>query len=150
MSQFFGNHQNRLDAKRRVSVPAAFRAVLKGDPGTISLIPLILRPGHTEKCIEAWPVAAYEKLKAKLEQYENFTPEWEAWATVIYTLAFPVETDREGRVMIPEELGAYANIRENEGVTFMGRGPIFQIWEPAAGAEFVARTRAAAAQQVAA
>jgi MraZ protein len=145
MSQFFGNHQNRLDAKRRVSVPAAFRAVLKGELGTI---PLILRPGHTEKCIEAWPVAAYEKLKAKLEQYENFTSEWEAWATVIYTLAFPVETDREGRVMIPEELGAYASIRENEGVTFMGRGPIFQIWEPAAGAEFVARTRAAAAPKV--
>ena len=29
MAQFLGTHQNRLDAKGRVSVPAPFRSVLK-------------------------------------------------------------------------------------------------------------------------
>ena len=38
MSQFLGTHQNRLDAKGRVSIPAQFRTVLRagtnGEAGT--------------------------------------------------------------------------------------------------------------------
>lgn len=151
MSQFFGNHQNRLDAKRRVSVPAAFRAALKADVETIQLI---LRPSHSSdwRCVEAWPKAAYEVWERKLEQFEHFSPEREALATVIYTGAMTVETDREGRIMIPEELAAFANLTESGPVSVMGRGPIFHIWEPRAGAQFIEamRLRAAALTPLAA
>ena len=144
MSQFFGNHQNRLDAKRRVSVPAAFRAVLRGD---LETFPLILRPSHSSgwHCVEAWPKAAYAVWEQKLEQYEHFSLEREALATVIYTGAVTVETDREGRIMIPEELAAFANLKESGPVTIMGRGPIFHIWEPEAGAAFIENMRQRAA-----
>jgi MraZ protein len=144
MSQFFGNHQNRLDAKRRVSVPAAFRAVLKSDVETIQLI---LRPSHAKdwRCIEAWTKPAYAVWESKLEQYEHFSMEREALATVIYTGAITVETDKEGRIMIPEELAEFANLKESGPVSFMGRGPIFHIWEPQAGAAFIAEMRAQAA-----
>jgi MraZ protein len=144
MTQFFGNHQNRLDAKRRVSVPAAFRAVLKSDVETIQLI---LRPSHAKDwhCIEAWPKPAYEVWERKLEQYEHFSLEREALATVIYTGAMTVETDKEGRIMIPEELAKFANLKESGPVTIMGRGPIFHIWEPQAGAQFIESMRLQAA-----
>jgi MraZ protein len=144
MSQFFGNHQNRLDAKRRVSVPAAFRAVLKSDLETIQLI---LRPSHAHdwRCVEAWTKPAYAVWEQKLEQYEHFSLEREALATVIYTGAVTVETDKEGRIMIPEELAEFADLKANGPVTFMGRGPIFHIWEPQAGAAFIAAMRAQAA-----
>jgi len=144
MSQFFGNHQNRLDAKRRVSVPAAFRAVLKAEVETIQLI---LRPSHAKdwRCIEAWPKPAYEVWERKLEQFEHFSLEREALATVIYTGAILVETDKEGRIMVPEELAEFAGLRESGPVTFLGRGPIFHIWEPQAGTEFIAAMRAQAA-----
>jgi MraZ protein len=144
MSQFFGNHQNRLDAKRRVSVPASFRAVLRSDVETIQLI---LRPSHARdwRYIEVWSKQAYEVLERKLEQYEHFSVEREALATVIYTGAMTVETDKEGRIMIPEELATEANLSAGGPVMFMGRGPIFHIWEPQAGAAFIAEMRAQAA-----
>ena len=48
MSQFFGRHTNRLDAKGRVSIPASFRAALRraneGDGGA-----LVLRPSHKHR-----------------------------------------------------------------------------------------------------
>ncbi len=145
MSQFFGNHQNRMDAKRRVSVPAAFRAVLKADVETIQLI---LRPSHASdwRYVEVWPKQAYEVvMERKLEQYELFSAEREAMATVIYTGAIPLETDREGRIMIPEELTDFAGLQAGGPVSFLGRGPIFQIWEPEAARAFTEATRAKAA-----
>jgi len=144
MIQFFGNHQNRLDAKRRVSVPAAFRAALKTDVETIQLV---LRPSHMTdvRCVEAWPKPEYEIWERKLEQYEHFSLDREALTSVIYTDAVIVETDREGRIMLPENLMAFANLTEGGPVTIMGRGKIFHIWEPAAGAAFneMMRERAA-------
>jgi MraZ protein len=135
---FYGHHQNRLDAKRRVSVPSQFRTVMNN----AERIPLILRPSHEEACIEAWPVEAYALLKARLDQHEILSPAWQAWATVIYSAAFPVDTDKEGRVMLPEDLAAKANLRENDPVMFLGRPLHFQIWEPAAGLDFMARSAA--------
>jgi MraZ protein len=139
MSQFFGSHENRLDAKGRVSVPAPFRAALKGDLGTISLI---LRPSYIPGCVEVWPRAAYEVWQEKLDQMDHFDPKREALATLLYSEAWVVETDKEGRILIPGDLVEYANL--TGAVNFLGRGDHFHIWEPQAAAEFRKASRALA------
>jgi MraZ protein len=139
MSQFFGNHENRLDAKGRVSVPAPFRAALKGDLGAISLI---LRPSYIPGCIEVWPRAAYQLWQEKLDQMDHFDPKREALATLLYSEAWVVETDKEGRILIPGDLVDYASLKD--AVNFLGRGDHFHIWEPQAAAEFRKASRALA------
>jgi MraZ protein len=140
MSQFFGNHENRLDAKGRVSVPAPFRASLKGGLATI---PLVLRPSYIQHCVEAWPQAVYhQKWQSKLDALDDFDPKREALATLYYSEAWMLETDKEGRIMIPGELTEYAGLKD--AVLFMGRGDHFHIWEPKAGAEFRKASRALA------
>jgi MraZ protein len=128
MTQFLGTHQNRLDAKGRVSVPAPFRALLKGDgPGAGALV---LRPSHIHPCIEAWPAAVFQKLTAPLERLDLFSEAQDDLEIALYSDAFPVEPDREGRIVLPEALVAHAFL--TDAVTFLGSGRIFQIWEPAA------------------
>ncbi|MDE8346381.1 MAG: division/cell wall cluster transcriptional repressor MraZ [Acidocella sp.] len=139
MSQFFGNHENRLDAKGRVSVPASFRAAMKSDLSTIALI---LRPSYISGCIEVWPQAAYQRWQTTLDALDHFDPKREALATLLYSEAWMVETDKEGRIMIPGELAAYAGLKD--AVNFMGRGDHFHIWEPHAGAAFRKASRAMA------
>lgn len=51
-------------------------------------------------------------------------------ATLIYAQAWPIEVDREGRIILPDILKQHANLTNK--VTFMGLGTIFQIWEPVA------------------
>ena len=58
--------------------------------------------------------------------------EYEDRATALYAEAYSVEADKDGRILVPEELAAHANLTDS--VVFMGRGNIFQIWEPAAAA----------------
>ncbi len=51
-------------------------------------------------------------------------------AASLYSDAFAVEADKEGRILLPDNLVSYAGLGET--VVFMGLGRIFQIWEPEA------------------
>jgi len=131
MTHFLGTHQNRLDAKGRVSVPAPFRALLKSNTATNgNATQLVLRPSHQHPCIEAWPPAEFDALAQSLNTFDLFSPEHDDMAAALYAEAFPVESDKEGRIMLPDTLVAHARLADS--VVFMGLGRIFQIWEPAA------------------
>jgi MraZ protein len=131
MSQFLGTHQNKLDAKGRVSIPASFRAALRGPAAEAGgAVSLVLRPSHKYACIEGWPVAAFEALATPLDRLDMFGEDHEDLATALYADANPVESDKEGRIVLPDSLVRHAGL--SDAVTFMGLGRIFQIWEPAA------------------
>ena len=144
MTQFLGTHQNRLDAKGRVSVPAPFRAALKahaersGNPANGQIV---LRPSHRHACIEAWPSAVFESLAAPLDRIDMFSAAHDNLAATLYADAWPMDADKEGRIVLPETLVAHAGL--TDAVVFMGLGRTFQIWEPAAAA----RRRAEAREQ---
>ncbi|MCF3945547.1 division/cell wall cluster transcriptional repressor MraZ [Acidiphilium sp. AL] len=127
MSQFLGTHQNRLDAKGRVSVPATFRAMLRKDGEATGLI---LRPSHKHACIEAWPAPVFETLAEQLQGLDLFSEAHDDMAAAIYADAYPLDADKEGRILLPEPLVAHAGLADS--VVFMGLGRIFQIWEPQA------------------
>jgi len=136
MTQFLGTHQNRLDAKGRVSVPAAFRTALRGTDGTAALV---LRPSHKHPCIEAWPASAFEALAAPVDRLDTFSDEQDDLVTSLYADACPVETDKEGRIVLTDALKAHAGLLD--AVVFMGMGRIFTIWEPAAAEQRRAEAR---------
>ena len=132
MSVFLGTHQNRLDAKGRVSIPSAFRTALRaraksGEPLAI------LRPSHLHPCLEAWPADAFAALTRPLDEMDIFSQDHDDLATALYADAYPFEADREGRILLPETLRSHAGLTDQ--VAFMGRGRTFQIWDPQAAME---------------
>lgn len=129
MVQFLGTHQNKLDSKGRVSVPASFRAALRGRDESNGTH-LVLRPSHHYPCIEAWPSTEFEALAEPLNRLDIFSQAHDDLAASLYSDAFPVEADKEGRIVLPDSLVTYAGLGET--VVFMGLGRIFQIWEPSA------------------
>lgn len=133
MTHFLGTHQNRLDQKGRVSVPAPFRAALRLAGGTEvppGGAPLVLRRAHQHPCIEAWPASEFHALAAPLQRLDLFSEDHDDLASTLYADAFPVELDKEGRIVLPDSLIAHAGLAE--AVVFMGLGRVFQIWEPQA------------------
>lgn len=131
MSQFYGTHQNRLDAKGRVSVPAMFRAALRDPADPDAPITVILRPSHKHACIEGWPPALFAALVQSFEKLPKFSDAYEDFATSIFSEAIPVEADKEGRILVPADLIEHAHLSGQ--AAFMGIGETFQIWEPEAG-----------------
>jgi MraZ protein len=132
MRQFMGTHQSKVDAKGRVSIPAAFRAILR-DSAPEGPVSAVLRASHTHPCIEVWPVAGFEALGESLQRMALFSEDHEDLSAALYNDAHPVESDREGRINLPEWLVTHANI--SDAVVFMGQGQSFRIWEPEAAAK---------------
>jgi MraZ protein len=149
MALFIGTHQNKLDAKGRVSVPAQFRSVLKkmshaGESATVTA--MYLRPSHQYPCIEGWSELGFEALSAPLAAgYTQFSQEHEDFVMALFGNACALESDKEGRIMLPAALLAHAGVTDS--VVFIGTRNTFQIWEPEAGArrqaEATERTRSA-------
>jgi len=139
MTQFLGTHTNRLDAKGRVSIPAAFRAALKDADGNVRVI---LRPSHKHNCIEAWPTGAFSALAESMRHMPTFSDEQEDLALALYGEVTQLEPDREGRIVLPDELVMYANLKD--AVRFIGLSAHFQIWEPEAANHRLAEAKARA------
>jgi MraZ protein len=140
MSQFLGSHQSKLDAKNRVSIPAPFRNALRLVPGsaTPETTSLVLRPSHGSDCIEVWPTTVFHALEAALSRYDPLSESYDDFAIALYGDAFPAEADKEGRIVLSDDLKAHAHLTDS--VTFIGLGRTFQIWRPELA--LVRRTRA--------
>jgi MraZ protein len=137
MALFNGTFVQNFDAKGRVSIPALFRTALR--TGTVSAsaqpdgpasIPLVLRPSEKTRCIEGLTETRHQALVDELEKLDPLSDEYDALATVLFADAWPIETDREGRVIIPEPLLRHAGIMRDGSVAFIGLGTRFQIWHP--------------------
>jgi len=139
MTQFWGTHQNRRDTKGRVSIPAPFRAALKGPGEADAGVAFVVRPSHNRACIEGWPIGEFQSLVGPLDQYDTFSDEQDDLAAVLYPNALRLECDKEGRVLLPEPLVQHAGLADL--VTFLGLGRKFEIWEPAQAERRLAAAR---------
>jgi transcriptional regulator MraZ len=141
MTQFWGTHQNRLDAKGRVSVPAPFRAALRAQAGVNgeASATLVLRRSHKYPCIDAWPIGEFQKLEAALDRLPMFSEEQDDLALALFADAQQVEPDREGRIVLPDPMVRHAGLCES--VAFIGLRRMFQIWEPGAAERRTAEAR---------
>jgi MraZ protein len=125
---FLSTITNKVDKKGRVSVPAAFRANLSG-PGAPPNGALVLFRSFQYSALEGCTVERMQELSARLDTLEQFSPEHDALST-LFSDAQQLTLDSEGRIGLPEDLLAFANISET--VSFVGAGSTFQLWEPAA------------------
>jgi MraZ protein len=137
MPLFNGTYVQNFDAKGRVSVPASFRIPLRAGAVTTQAIgegpvsvPLVLRPSEKVQCIEALTEMNHQGLVAELEKLDPLGEEYDALATVLFADAWPVETDKEGRIIIHDTLLTHAGISRSGSVAFVGMGTRFQLWHP--------------------
>jgi MraZ protein len=136
MSQFLGTHPNRLDAKGRVSIPAPFRAALRNGDGEAALV---LRPHHTHRCIDGFAASYFYNLAAGMARLDLFSADQEDLAMALYGDAVELTPDKEGRIVMPQNLIAWAGLEQ--GATFIGMGEQFQIWSPEAAQRRAAEAR---------
>src|SRR5580658_7241535 len=137
MALFNGTYVQNFDAKGRVSIPAPFRAALRAGAVSIAAsgegpvsIPLVLRPSEKVQCIEALTEVKHQSQVAELEKLDPLSEEYDALATVLFSDAYPTETDKEGRVIVHDMLLSHAGLSREGSVAFVGMGTRFQLWHP--------------------
>ena len=124
MDEFVSTFTNRLDAKGRVSVPAAFRQVLARD----GFEGLYCCPTLDQNAVDAGGNRLQQQIRASLARFEPFSEDHEYLSTTLIGESEILKMDGEGRVGLTETLKSYAGI--SDAVTFVGQGYKFQIWAP--------------------
>jgi transcriptional regulator MraZ len=124
MDRFVSNSTLRLDAKGRVSIPAAYRAVLARD----GFDGLYCYPALDLSAIDAGGNALMAEIEALIARFAPYSEEREQFAAALYGTSETLKIDGEGRVILTEPLKAHAGIKDV--VAFVGLGHKFQIWEP--------------------
>jgi MraZ protein len=124
MDRFVSNVTLRLDSKGRVSIPAAFRAVLTRD----GFEGLYCYPALDQTAIDAGGNALLAEIERLIERFPPYTREREQFSVALYGTSETLKVDGEGRVVLSDDLKRHAGI--SDAVTFVGLGHKFQIWEP--------------------
>ena len=122
MPLFLSTFANKMDKKGRVSVPAPFRAALAGQ----QFQGVVLFRATAHECIEGFDFSSMAELSERLDQFDLFSSAQDDLATTIFAEAVQCPFDSEGRISIPAQLLTHADI--DDGVTFVGLGRKFQIW----------------------
>jgi len=120
---FQGEFSNNMDEKGRVSIPAAFRDVLKTCHAENQLI--ITRTPHY-RCLVAYPKREWNQLLKRISAKQP-SKALRAYKHIVISSAQEYVPDRQGRVLLSPALRDYASLQRN--VQFAGDGEIFEIWD---------------------
>jgi MraZ protein len=124
MDRFVSHYMLRLDAKGRISVPAAFRTVLARD----GFEGLYCHPALDRPALDAGGNALLAEIGALITSYPPYSDQREQFALSLYGTSETLKIDGEGRIVLTDSLKAHAGI--TEAATFVGLGHKFRIWEP--------------------
>ena len=107
---FIGEYQHSLDSKNRIIVPSKLRDSL----------------GDRFICLYAYPIDEWQKFEEKLNNLPLTNKDARAFVRFFVAGATEVETDKQGRGLIPANLREYAGI-EKEIVTIGALNKV-EIW----------------------
>lgn len=129
MHVFLSRHVNKLDAKGRVSVPAAFRQVLTKD----GFEGVYCCPSPFGPYIDAGGNQLLNEINEQLSGHSPLSLQYDLLSAAYLGDADILKMDAEGRIMLPEPFREHAGITKE--AQFVGLGKKFQIWEPSRYAE---------------
>jgi len=121
---FLGTFENKVDRKGRVSVPSAFRNAVAGQ----SFHGIVAFPSYRAPALEGCGISLMEELGETLDEYDLFSDDHDDLATTVFADSQQLPFDADGRIMLPDEFMEHAGISER--AAFVGKGKMFQIWEP--------------------
>ncbi|MFN6925884.1 MULTISPECIES: division/cell wall cluster transcriptional repressor MraZ [Tabrizicola] len=105
---FRGEFYQKVDAKARVSIPAAFRAILaaddpeRGEKGGVRLY--MVYGGKSRNFVECYSKRGADRLAEDIEAMEMGSPERIRAERDLISRSVMVEVDGEGRIVLPQKV----------------------------------------------
>lgn len=115
---FIGEYQHSIDPKKRLAVPSKFRVELKNK--------LVVTRG-LDKCLFVYPLKVWEELAGKLGTLPVGEAATRSFIRLQLAGAVDVSVDKQGRILIPDYLKAYAGLGKD--VVVAGVYNRLEIWD---------------------
>lgn len=115
---FIGEYSHTIDAKGRLIVPLKFREQLGNE--------FVVTNGF-EGCLYMYDNSEFNAFGERLHALSITDPNARVVTRFFLTGACACEVDRQGRILIPQVLRNYANLKKN--VVLAGNGGRIEIWD---------------------
>lgn len=116
---YVGEFRHQLDSRYRVTVPSSWR-VAGDDSNYYFAWP------HPEGCIAVFPPEMLDELMEKARSIRQSDVKAQAMLRRLFGRGFKFGCDKQGRILLPEDLRTHADIEKE--VCLVGLGRNFQIW----------------------
>ncbi len=126
---FIGEFKHNLDSKGRLALPAKFRSELAGE--------VIVTRG-LDRCLFLFTSKEWQLLAEKLVNLPIAQANSRAFVRLMLAGATDVELDGQGRILIPDYLRDYAQLRKETVVA--GLYNRVEIWDSSVWKEYKAKT----------
>jgi len=114
-----GEYRHALDDRGRVAIPSRFRGRL-AEGATLSR--------WLDRCLGIFPAEEWNSLAEKIRALPMTNPNAREFARFMSSGAVDAELDRQGRVLVPQGLRAFAGL-ENDAMV-LGSRDHAEIWAP--------------------
>lgn len=114
---FMGEYQHSVDTKGRLIIPAKFRDQLG--------LPTVMTRG-LDNCLFLFPQSEWNILEEKLKSLPLTKATARQFVRFFFSGATECELDKQGRIMIPQNLRDYAQVEKD--VTVIGVSNRIEIW----------------------
>lgn len=120
---FRGINAVNVDAKGRFAIPTKYRERLQSD----CQHKLVMTIDTEERCLLLYPAPMWEEIESKLSQLPSFNPAARRIQRLLIGHATEVESDANGRLLLPTLLRDYADLGKK--IILLGQGKKFEIWD---------------------
>lgn len=114
---FIGEYQHALDTKNRMIVPVKLRDGLGSN--------FVITKG-LDGCLYAYPTKEWQILEEKLKKLPITNKDARSFVRFFFSGACEIETDKQGRGLIPQNLKEYAGIEKE--IVSIGVLSRVEIW----------------------
>lgn len=118
---FLGQFQHNLDNKGRLMVPARYRDLLATGA--------FITQGF-DKCLMVMTDAYFKQVYDRINSMNPTDSATRLLRRLILSNAYPVEPDKVGRILVPQNLRGFLGVESGE-LTVAGQGEYFEVWTPA-------------------
>jgi len=115
---FLGQFQHTLDDKGRLMIPARYRDLLAAGA--------YITPGF-DKCLMVMTDSYFNEMYTVISSMNMADPATRALRRWILSNAYPVEVDKVGRVLVPQNLRQFLGVESGELIV-AGQGEYFEVW----------------------
>lgn len=122
MPGFSGKHNNTLDPKGRLIVPAPFREILSTNHSS----KLIITNDVFDRCLSAYPVDEWQRLIEKVNQMPQTSDAVKYYMRRVIGSAIECDIDKQGRILVSSALRTDASL--DSEVVLLGLGKKIEIW----------------------
>jgi len=117
---FRGRFHYIIDSKGRLSIPSKFREILSSSYDERLIVT------NFDQCLWAYPTSEWQELERRVAALPQFLDEVRALQRVFISAALECPLDKQGRILIPQALRDYADIKRD--VIVVGMTKRMEIW----------------------